>query len=85
MVLCRDCPKCKDVYPGKLDRDGYHFHICGMGGNIVYPEPHKIKRECGSGYLSFGPGSCGIFETIDDVLKHMTESEIRRWKESKKG
>lgn len=81
MLKCKDCPRCKDVYPGKLDLDGYHFCICGMSGNKIYPEPHKIKRASGSGYLTFGGGSCGIYNTVEDALKAMTESEIRRWQE----
>ena len=56
MVKCIDCPRCKDKYPGKLDKDGYHFYICGMSGNIVYKEPHKFRRACGKGYLPFGYG-----------------------------
>lgn len=80
MVKCIDCPRCKDTYPGKLDKDGYHFYICGMSGNIVYKEPHKIRRASGKGYLSFGYGSCGLYDTVDDALKQMTEPEIRRWK-----
>lgn len=43
MIKCDTCPRCKDTYPGKVDADGYHFHICGMSGNIVYTIPHKIS------------------------------------------
>ena len=81
MVKCDTCPRSKDAYPGKTDRDGYHFHICGMSGNIVYPAPHRIKRASGSGYINCGISSCGLYETVEDVLSRMTDSEIRRWKE----
>lgn len=80
MIKCDTCPRFKDVYPGKVDRDGYHYGICGMSGNIVYPTPHKIKRVTGPGYIKCGIGSCGLYDTIEDALKHMTDSEIRRWK-----
>lgn len=79
MIRCDTCPRCNDVYPGKLDRDGYHFCICGLTGNIVYTTPHKEKRYSGSGYIHFGISSCGLYETIEDALKHMTESECRRY------
>ena len=81
MIKCDTCPRCKDTYPGKLDADGYHFHICNMSGNIVYTIPHRMKRYSGNGYINLGVSSCGIYETIDDALKDMTESEIRRWRE----
>ena len=79
MVRCDTCPRCKDTYPDALDADDYHFYICGMTGNIVYKEPHKIKRYSGSGYIKCGVGSCGIFDTIKDVLATMTESEKRTY------
>ena len=81
MVKCDGCPWFNDTYPGKLDNDGYHFGICGMTGNKVYPKPHRIKRMTGRGYLKFGGGSCGIFDTIEDVLNRMTDSERKRWEE----
>lgn len=81
MIKCDECPRCKDVYPEKLDRDGYHFCICGMSGNIVYTTPHRVKRATGSGYISYGIDSCGLYDTIEDALAHMTQAEIRRWKE----
>ena len=43
-LLCKECPRCKDIYPGKVDSNGDHFCICGMGGNKVYPEPRRVKR-----------------------------------------
>lgn len=84
MIKCDTCPRCKDTYPGKLDRDGYHYHICGMSGNIVYTIPHKIKRASGRGYINCGISSCGLYETIEDALKSMTESERRRWEQEQK-
>ena len=83
MIKCDTCPRCKDTYPGKVDADGYHFHICGMSGNIVYTIPHNVKRVSGKGYLHFDVGGCGLYDTIEDALKDMTESEIRRWRAQK--
>ena len=83
-IRCDECPRCKDTYPGRLDNDGYHFHICGMCGNIVYTIPHKIKRYNGHGYISLGISSCGIYETVEDALKDMTEPERRRWEEKQR-
>ena len=83
MIKCDTCPRCKDKYPGNLDSNGYHFHICGMSGNIVYTMPHKVKRLSGRGYIHYGISSCGLYETIEDALKSMTESERRRWEQEK--
>ena len=80
MIKCDTCPRCKDVYPDKVDSDGYHYCICGMSGNIVYKIPHKMKRYSGKGYINLGVSTCGIYETAEDVLKHMTKSEIRSWR-----
>ena len=81
MIRCSECPRCKDVYPGKTDPDGYHFHICGMSGNKVYTTPHKLRKYSGSGYIHLGKSSCWLYETPEDALKHMTKSEIARWRE----
>lgn len=83
MIKCDTCPRCKDKYPGTLDRDGYHYHICGMSGNIVYTIPHKIKRASGRGHINCGISSCGLFDSVEDALKSMTESERRRWEQEK--
>lgn len=79
-IKCDTCPRCKDKYPGKVDDDGYHFHVCGMGGNKVYTIPHRIKRYSGKGYINLGISSCGLYETVEDALKDMTEGEIQRWR-----
>ena len=79
-IKCDKCPRCKDVYPGKLDSYGYHYHICGMGGNIVYTTPHKIKKACGKGWLSYGVSGCGLYDTVEDALQHMTDAEKQRLK-----
>ena len=83
MIRCDTCPWCKDSCPGKVDQYGYHFYICGMTGNIVYTIPRKEKRYSGSGYIHFGISSCGIFETVEDVLAAMTEPERQRYYERK--
>lgn len=80
MIKCDTCPRCKDSYPGKVDRDGYHFCICSLTGNMVYTMPRKIKRLSGRGYIHCGISSCGLFGSIEDVLKGMTDVERRRWK-----
>lgn len=82
MIKCDTCPRYKDSYPGKLDVHGYHYGICGLTGNKVYAIPHRIKRLTGNGYLSFGIGSCGLYDTVEDALAHMTDVEVRRWEES---
>lgn len=79
VIRCDTCPRCKDVYPGKLDADGYHFHICGLTGNKVYTIPHKLKRYSGNGYLHLGISSCGMYESVEEALEHMTEPERRRY------
>ena len=84
MIRCDACPRCKDLYPDKVDLYGNHFCICGLTGNMVYTEPRKIKKYTGSGYIHFSTSSCGLYETPEDALSHMTESEIRRWEELKK-
>lgn len=81
MIRCDTCPYCKDSYPNSTDGHGNHFCICGMTGNMVYTEPRKEKRWSGPGYIKFGVSSCGIFETVEDVLAHMTEIERKRYYE----
>jgi len=80
MIRCNECPRYKDVYPGKVDPTGYHFGICGMTGNKVYAIPRKIKRPSGRGYIHKGIGSCGLYDSVEDALEHMTEAEVRRWR-----
>lgn len=82
MIKCDTCPRCKDSYPGKVDYYGYPFRICGVTGNMVYVVPRKIKRRSGKGYIYHGISSCGLYDTVEDALAHMTESERRRWKET---
>jgi hypothetical protein len=85
MIRCDTCPYCKDTYPGKLDSQGNHFHICGMTGNMVYTEPRKEKRYSGSGWIHYGVSSCGLFGTKEEVLEHMTEIERKRYYERTPG
>lgn len=84
-IKCDTCPRCKDVYPGKVDEEGYHFYICGMGGNKVYKEPRKVKRIYGDGYLRYPVSGCGMYASIDEALAHMTPAEIKRWEEQNNG
>jgi hypothetical protein len=71
MIRCDTCPRCKDVYPNRVDHDGNRFYICGMSGNIVYKTARKIKRSSGSGYIYHDVSTCGLYETVDDALKDM--------------
>ena len=82
-IDCAQCPRCKDVYPDKVDAWGYHFCICGMSGNMVYTTPHRMRKANGKGWIKFSSSGCGLYETVEDALKDMTESEIRRWREDK--
>lgn len=84
MIRCSECPRCRDQYPGRVDGDGYHYCICGMSGNIVYTMPRKMKRSRGTGYIEMGVGSCGLYDTAEDALKHMTKSEIDRWRKEER-
>lgn len=84
-IKCDICPRCKDTYPGRLDRDGYHYCICGMSRNIVYKTSHKIKRVTGSGYIHCGISGCGLYESVEDALEGMTEPERRRWEQREYG
>lgn len=69
MIRCDTCPYCRNTYQtDKVDSDGNYYCICGMTGNMVYTYPRL------SGYLRFDISSCGIFDTIDDVLAHMNEN-----------
>lgn len=80
MIKCDTCPRCKDLYPGKVDPDGNHFCICGMTGNMVYTQPRRVKRYSGPGYLHFGISGCGLFDSVEDALASMTEIERERWR-----
>ena len=57
-IKCDVCPRCKDVYPDRVDAYGYPFRICGMGGNIVYVIPRKEKRYSGNGYIHHDIDGC---------------------------
>ena len=79
MVKCAECPRCKDS--GRIDHNGNHFCICGMSGNMVYPEPRKEKRMSGRGWIHFSESSCGLYNTFDDAFNAMTAIEQKRWTE----
>lgn len=85
MIKCKDCPRCKDVYPPEtVDHNGNHFYICGMSGNIVYTYPRKEKRYNGKGYIKISESSCGLYQTFDDAFKAMSQAERLRWKAKNK-
>lgn len=83
MITCAECPRCKDLYPGQLDSFGNPFKICGMSGNMVHTEPRREKRINGNGYIYYEAGTCGLYDTVEDALKHMTKAAIERWKAEK--
>lgn len=56
---CTECPKCK-VKEGL--KHGVRYGICGMGGNLVYLEPWKERKVCGSGLIHHPVSSCGLYE-----------------------
>ena len=82
-LKCKDCPRFKDS--GHTDYEGNHFGICGMGGNMVYPEERKVKRARGSGYIHYPPSGCGMYDTVEQALADMTEIAVRRYKERMQG
>ena len=85
MIKCKDCPRCKDVYPpDTVDHNGNHFCICGMSGNIVYTYPRKEKKYNGKGYIKISESSCGLYQTFDDAFKAMSQAERLRWKAKNK-
>ena len=82
-LKCKDCPRFKDS--GHTDYEGNHFGICGMGGNMVYPEERKVKRVSGHGYIHYPPSGCGMYDTVEQALADMTEIAVRRYKERIQG
>lgn len=81
MIKCDTCPRCKDIYPDKLDWAGNHFCICGLTGNMVYTMPRKERRLSGHGWMHFGISSCGLYDSFEDAWAAMIEPERRRWRE----
>lgn len=81
MIMCSECPRCKDVYPADtVDHNNNHFCICGMSGNMVYTYPRREKRIFGSGYINFPESSCGLYKTFEDAFNAMSKPERDRWK-----
>lgn len=56
---CTECPRCK---PQDGLKHGVRYGICGMGGNLVYLEPWKERRTCGSGWIHHHVSSCALYE-----------------------
>lgn len=79
MIKCDTCPRCKDTYPGKVNQAGVHFYICGMSGNIVYKQAWNERMCSGHGYYHHSVSGCGLYDTIEEALADMTESEKRRY------
>jgi len=84
-IRCDTCPRCYDAAPGELDRDGYHFFICGNGGNMVYKKPRRVKRISGSGYIHYPVSGCGLYKSVEDALAQMTAPEIERYRKEMGG
>ena len=82
-LKCKDCPRFKDG--GHTDFEGNHFGICGMGGNMVYPEERKVKRVSGRGYIHYPADGCGLYDTVEQALADMTEIAVQRYKERMQG
>ena len=80
-IKCDTCPYCKNTCMGKLDVHGNHFHICGMGGNMVYTKPRKEKRYSGTGWIHYNVVGCGLFDTVDEALARMNEVERQMYYE----
>lgn len=81
MIMCSQCPFCKDVYPPDcVDHHGNHFCICGQGGNIVYTYPRKERKYNNQGWIHFPEDSCYMYKTFEDAFKAMSEPAQRRWK-----
>lgn len=60
---CTECPKCK-VKEGL--KHGVRYGICGMGGILVYLEPWKERKVCGSGRVHHLVSSCGLYEKQEE-------------------
>lgn len=63
-IDCPDCPYCKPqgVREKGMYGEGFKYGICGQGGNIVFLEPWREWRLCGSGYIRHKVSSCGLYE-----------------------
>lgn len=67
-IDCSECPHCKkqpDPYKG-IRGHGVKYGICGMGGNLVYLEPWKERRICGSGWIHYHVSSCALYEKKEE-------------------
>ena len=72
-IDCPECPRCR-LQPGL--RNGVKWGICHGSGNLVYLEPWREKRNCGSGWINHTVSSCGLYEKNDpEDLKRC----IRGW------
>lgn len=59
-----------------MARHGVKWEICHGSGNLVYLEPWREKRNCGSGWINHTVSSCGLYEKNDpEALKRC----IRGW------
>ncbi len=57
-----DCTECQRCKPQDGLKHGVRYGICGMGGNLVYLEPWKERRTCGSGWIHHHVSSCALYE-----------------------
>ena len=60
---CTECPKCM---PRDGLRHGVKYGICGMSGHLVYLEPWKERRICGSGWIHHPVSSCALYEKKEE-------------------
>lgn len=69
--LCREEAE-RNGYYGELCHTGLHKHhgvrygICSMSGNLVYLDPWKEQKACGSGWIHHHVSSCALYEKKEE-------------------
>ena len=71
-----DCPECPRCRPRPGLRNGVKYGICRSGGNLVYLEPRKEKRLCGSGWIHYPVSSCALYEKNDEEALRRCKSYL---------
>lgn len=69
IIKCDECQYCKPKGVNSFGRGkGVLYGICGQGGNMVFLEPWREKKVCGSGYIYHKISGCGLYrkEVSDD-------------------
>jgi hypothetical protein len=60
---CTECPRCKAKEGLK---HGVRYGICSMSGNLVYLDPWKEQKACGSGWIHHHVSSCALYEKKEE-------------------